>query len=378
MSSGRPRHRLAWLLLSTLLFSYSVYGSTPASFQIFLNQWRTQHHVTSVVVSIDHLNTQSVTHYTSGTLRQHSKQVVTPQALYGVGSIAKTFVAATLLQLQQEGKISLDSPIGQYFPHYPRWRTITIRQLLNMTSGITNFTEAPAFARLEQTAGNAPISPAQLIAIAYQHPDYFAPGQGWHYSNTNYYLAGLIIAQVTHEPLATVYQQRFFTPLGLAHTFYSDTFYPASVMQRMAHAYPNGRGTENAKTQFNASLFGPAGAMVMNSQDLLAWVHDLFIPGKVLSARSLEALETTTAVPEGAPRPAHSRYGLGVFTTVSPTLGHLWWYTGVIDGYTSVFVWIPRRNAIIVAQAASWPGDDYAILFPNQALMKEALRLEHL
>ena len=358
---------------ATLLLTQPSFASDNANFQSTLNHWREKNNLTSAVVSIEDLETHQVQNYVSGTVTQNGKTPVTPSTLYGVGSISKTFVSATLLQLQEEGKINLDDPIGAYFPQYPRWKNISIRQLLNMTSGIYNFTKSPKFAALEAQFAKQTIAPKQLIDIAYQEPDYFAPGKGWCYSNTDYYLAGLIIEKVTGQPLTQVYQQRFFSPLGLKHTFYSNTFYSESVEKQMAHTYPNGKGTENAKTNFNAGFFGPAGGMVMSSQDLLTWVNDLFTPGKVLKQVSIDEFEATIAIPPSPPKPAGAGYGLGVYNLNLASLGTIWWYTGVIDGYTSVFVLIPAEHKLIVAQAASWPADNFAVLFPNQTLIQALL-----
>ena len=349
-----------------MLVCHSLSATQPPNFQQFLDQWRSQHHVTSVVVSIEEINTYHVTTYVSGTT-QHNNTPVTMKTVYGVGSISKTFVAAALLQLQQEGKLSLDNPIGAYFPQYPRWKTITIRQLLNMTSGIQNTTELPLFKKLEASLPTQPISPVRLIDMAYRHPDYFSPGKGWHYSNTNYFLAGLLIEKVTHQSLAEVYEQRFVNPLSLHHTFYSTHFYPTSVERQMAHAYIKNQDI----THFNSGLPGAAGAMVMNSQDLLTWIHALFTPGKILSQSSLQQLTTTIKMPSTPPKPSNAHYGLGIYSMVIPDHGMVWWYTGVIKGYTSAFVWIPSKNRIVVVQVASWPKDHFEILFPNQVLMQK-------
>lgn len=346
-----------------LLFSLNSFAISN-SFQTQLNRWVRKNHVSSSVVSIENTKIHQVQNFVSGS--------TDPQKLYGVGSISKTFVVATLLELQQENRINLDNPIGPYFPEYPRWGDITIRELLNMSSGIYNFTESSEFKILEQKHYREKISPQKLIKIAYRQQDYFAPSRGWHYSNTNYFLAGLIIEKVTHESLDHVYQRRFFQPLGLHHTYYSDYFYSKFVIQQMALALPNGVGTKNARTKFNAGFFGPAGGMVMSSQDLLLWIEDLFTEGKVLNAVSLAQLKTTLEFPYAAPRPKNAAYGLGIYS-IPQNHDFIWWYTGVIDGYTSFFAWMPQQHSLIVAQAASWPGTNYAILFPNQFLIKNLI-----
>ena len=335
----------------------------------FINQWRLQNHVTSVVLNIKNTSTNKEIHFTSGTTTRLSKQPVTTDTLYGVGSISKTFVAATLLQLQEEGKLTLDTPIADYFPIYPRWKAITIRQLLNMTSGIYNFTESQTFQKLHNENPKNKIEPSQLIQIAYNHRDDYKPGKKWKYSNTNYVLAGLIIEKITKKSLETVYQERFFSPLKLKKTYYSNALYPYSIVKNMAHAYENGHNRLVVNTQFNAGLWGAAGGMIMNSQDLLNWVQALFTPGKILSEQSLAEMKKTNSIGYAPPKPPNSRFGLGVYSLTVNKLGEIWWYTGIIAGYTSAFVWIPEMHTIIVAQAASWPADTKQILSPNETLM---------
>jgi len=350
--------------LSLLLF---YLGTACADTLDFLDQWRKENQVTSVVVLVSDLISQKTDYYTSGTVSNNQSAPVTPKYLYGVGSISKTFVAAELLKLQEAGKLMLDQPIEKYFPQYPRWRNVTIRQLLNMTSGIANYTAQEAYKNLSNT--REIISPYTLADIAYKTQDSFPSGQGWQYSNTNYLLAGLIIEKVTHKKLNDVYTQDFFTPLNLQKTFYSDGFYPNSVITQMAHAYFH----EADITDFNASLFSSEGGMVMSSLDMLSWVRNLFLNTSVLNQESLKQLETTIPVPNMQPRLQDSRYGLGVFYIMLPNGEALWWYTGVIDGYTSFFGFLPKQQKIIIAQAASWPENDFSILFPNKPLIKHFL-----
>ena len=135
----------------------------------------------------------------------------------------------------------------------------------------------------------------------------------------------------------------------------------------MAHAYVG----KHDITPFNASHYGPAGAMLMNSFDLLTWAHALLTPHVILSAASIQEMETTIAVPSTPPKPEGCRYGLGLYSLNIPKLGMIWYYAGVIRGYTSCFIYIPSQQRIIVAQVANWPGEHFEILFPDQPLMKK-------
>lgn len=352
------------LFLCALIKSSSA-ADSHQDFQAFLNNWRVQHRISSVVVAKEDLNTKKTTYCTSGSTTRQGFKPVTDKTLFGVGSITKTFIAATLLQLQEEGKVKLDDPIGSYFPEYPRWKSITIRQLLNMTSGIANID----FSKERDVAETKTLSSKSIIDAIYATPDLFSPGSEWRYSNTNYFLLGLLVEKISNHSLHEILTKRFFDPLHLTHTFYSDSFYSKNILDQMAHSYAG----KHDITAFNASHYGAAGAMVMDSNDLLTWTQALFTPGIILSAESIQEMETTIAVPPTPPKPEGCRYGLGIYSLKVPRMGIIWYYAGVIRGYTSCFIYIPSQQKIIVAQVATWPGEHFEVLFPNQLLMKKLL-----
>lgn len=353
------------LFLLIIFFDQTSAASSQQELQVFLNDWRVNRHITSAVVATEDLPAKKITSYTSGFIKRHGKEPVTDKTLYGVGSITKTFVAAALLQLQEEGKVRLDDPMGRYFHEYPRWQSITIRQLLNMTSGIAN----TDFSKERDDYETTVLTSKKIVDAIYQQPDLFAPGSEWRYSNTNYFLLGLLIEKISGAPLNEVLTNRFFKPLRLTHTFYSDSFYSKNVIAQMAHAYAG----KHDITAFNASHYGPAGSMLMNSSDLLTWTHALLTPDIILSASSIQEMEKTIAVPSTPPKPEGCRYGLGIYSLNMPRLGTIWYYAGVIRGYTSCFIFIPSQQKIIVAQVANWPGEHFEVLFPNQPLLKKFL-----
>lgn len=357
--------RLLFLLLLATSFLEAKTTSSRQGLQTFLDTWRTNRHITSVVVAVEDLQTKKIETYSSGFATRHEKRLVTPETLYGVGSITKTFVAAALLQLQEEGKINLDNPIGPYFPEYPRWQSITFRQLLNMTSGIAN----TDFSKERDDYETTILTSKKIVDAIYQKSDLFSPGAKWLYSNTNYFLLGMLIEKISGTSLNEVFTTRFFKPLHLNHTFYSSSFYPKNVIDEMAHAYAG----KHDITAFNASHYGPAGSMIMNSLDLLTWTHALLTPDVILSATSIQEMETTIAVPSTPPKPEGCRYGLGIYSLQLPRLGTIWYYAGVIRGYTSCFIFIPSQQKIMVAQVANWPGEHFEVLFPDQPLMKKFL-----
>ena len=135
-----------------------------------------------------------------------------PAAQFRIGSITKTFVATVVLQLVGEGRLRLDEPVAQRLPGLlSNGHRITVRQLLNHTSGLPDYTEDPElFAGIVK---NRVWAPRELVALAEKHPQLFAPGSAWKYSNTNYIVAGLLVEAVTGHSLARELERRIFSPL---------------------------------------------------------------------------------------------------------------------------------------------------------------------
>jgi D-alanyl-D-alanine carboxypeptidase len=135
-----------------------------------------------------------------------------------IGSITKTFTGTVLLQLVDEGKISLSDKLNKYFPDFPNGQNITIEEVGNMTSGIYNYSEDSTFGATLTNSLTTSFTPLELIDIAEKHKPYFDPGKGMHYSNTNFILLGLIIEKITGNPLQTEIQNRILNPLGMTNS----------------------------------------------------------------------------------------------------------------------------------------------------------------
>lgn len=351
-----------------LLCSFNAYAKSPENISSFIEQWRQENQIPAVALVIK-IPDKDPTYYLNGTSTLNGKIKITDKNLFGIGSVTKTFVAATILQLQEAHQINLDDSISKYFPEYPRWGKITIRQLLNMTSGIPNFTRTEIFRKLIENEPTTYHSPSFFVNLAYKQKDEFMPGKGWYYSNTNYYLLGMIIEKITKQNLSHEFQKRFFKPLHLSNTYYSIDAYPTSIYRQQAHAYLNNADV----TKENPSYYGSAGCMLMNTKDLLIWTQALFTPGKVLSQQSLNELMKTHAVPPSPPKPNGSRYGLGIYSLDIPGYGLVWWYTGVINGYSSVFMWIPKKQIIVAAQIDRWKDNNFWLLMPGQKFINTIL-----
>ncbi|WP_372460049.1 serine hydrolase domain-containing protein, partial [Streptomyces anatolicus] len=284
---------------------------------------------------------------------------------YRIGSVTKTFVATVLLQLEAEGALDLDDKVGKWLPGVVEGNghdgdRITVRQLLNHTSGIYNVTADPGFRRKVFTEDFLAHrydtwTPRQQVAIAMRHEPDFAPGTGWRYSNTNYVLAGMIIEKVTGVPYGTAIRQRVIEPLGLRATSAPGT--KSAMPKPSSRAYTKLSGAPGAKnhdvTSLNPSVAGPAGEMISNSTDLNRF-YTALLRGKLLPKRQLAAMKS--AVPKGEDRPGR-RYGLGLepFKTSCGTV--VWGHSGDIHGSASVAgVTADSRHAL--ALNFNGPGGD--------------------
>lgn len=136
-----------------------------------------------------------------------------------IASISKSMTAASILLLAQDGKLSLTDPISKYVPEVPDGDAITISQLLEMRSGLYNYTDDPELSAGIDADHQRVWKPQELLAIAFSHPPNFAPGADYEYSNTNYALLGLVAERVDGKPLATVLQDQVFGPLGMTDSF---------------------------------------------------------------------------------------------------------------------------------------------------------------
>ncbi|WP_345701721.1 serine hydrolase domain-containing protein [Kitasatospora terrestris] len=246
-----------------------------------------------------------------------------------IGSNTKTFTAVVVLQLVGEGRVKLDEPVETYLPGVVRGtgidgNAITVRQLLQHTSGLPNYTDY-----LDDDIRH--YQPRELVDIALRHPAAFQPGKGWTYSNTNYVLAGLITEEVTHHPLAAEIDRRIVRRLGLRHTYF-----PAPGDATIRGAHPHGYYRESATgplidiTDMDPSWAWAAGQMVSTPSDLDRFFGAL-AGGDLL--RPAELTEMQRTVDAGKPFAPGSQYGLGLVSTPLSCGGVYWGHGGSIPGY---------------------------------------------
>ncbi|MEU9338238.1 serine hydrolase domain-containing protein [Streptomyces sp. NPDC048290] len=290
---------------------------------------------------------------------------------YRIGSITKTFVATVLLQLEAEGRLSLDDKVEKWLPGVVRGnghdgRKITLRQLLNHTSGIFNYTGDEPFAReifLKEGFDRnryRTFSPGELVAVAMRHEPTFAPGTSWSYSNTNYILAGMVIEKITGRPYGDAVEDRVIEPLGL-----DDTFVPAgrpTLGTPHSRAYSKlaetAEGPSYDVTVFNPSAAGAAGEMVSDNDDLNRFMSAL-LRGRLLPPKQLKEMKTTVVAP-GVP---NATYGLGLMKETLSCGTTVWGHGGGIHGSGSESrTTTDGRHSIALNLNADWTGDSQAIL----------------
>jgi D-alanyl-D-alanine carboxypeptidase len=239
-----------------------------------------------------------------------------PSLKFHIGSIKKTFVAALCLMLSEEKILNLDDTLYMWLPEVaPIDRNITIRQLLNHSSGLPSHTDNAEFYKRLVRHPLHKWTPRELFSFCDFSSTYFPPGQGWYYSNTNYILLGEIIEKATQKPMATLLKERIIVPLGLKNTYLpADEHLTGPHLHAYRYDFLDRRGVWTDVTEFvHPSFLGHAGAMVSTTDDLLTWLKAL-LSGPLLSEGSRLAM--CDFLDTGEPG---RKYGLG-----------LEWYDGAV------------------------------------------------
>jgi D-alanyl-D-alanine carboxypeptidase len=294
---------------------------------------------------------------------------------YRVGSITKTFVSTVLLQLEAEGRLSLDDTVDKWLPgkvrgHGHDGRTITLRRLLNHTSGVFNYTADEDFGRTYFLKDGFfkhrydRTSPADLLAIAMSHKPDFAPGTSWNYSNTNYLLAAMVIEKVTGRPYGAEIRDRVIAPLRLTATSVPGT--RVTVPQPSSRAYSKLARTATGPT-YDVTTLNPAiaygsGEMISDSADLDRF-YSALLGGRLLPPHQLKEMKTTVKI-EGAP---NVRYGLGLMDRTLSCGGgrevHVWGHDGGIHGSSSDAVTTADgRHSLALNLNGDWTGDTDTVI----------------
>ncbi|MGA7571806.1 MAG: serine hydrolase domain-containing protein [Candidatus Aquilonibacter sp.] len=222
---------------------------------------------------------------------------------FEIGSVTKQFTAAAILQLQEQGKLSIDDPLAKYLPTFPHANEITLRQLLNQVSGLPNYTSLPDIATAMATI---PDATGKIVAYVNKPLD-FTPGTKWEYSNTNYWVLGKVVSHVSGMSYEDYVRAHIFKPAGMRHSgFVSDE----SSLDDFAIPYwqgPKNDGPTQPAPTMLESWPGAAGAIVSTVGDLAAW--DIALAnGKVISRDSFALMSSPGRLAGGK----FTGYGMGL------------------------------------------------------------------
>jgi D-alanyl-D-alanine carboxypeptidase len=286
---------------------------------------------------------------------------------FRIASNTKTMTAAVIMQLAQENKLSLDDPVSKYVPGVPNGNNITIAELLEMRSGLYNYTNDPIIAATIDTDPAKVWTPVELLAIAFAHTPNFPPGTEYEYNNTNYALLGLVAEKVDGKPLAQVMHDRLFGPQNMR-----DTELPVSTVNTIPEPYSHGylygsssvalvgepryspevqaaarAGTLLPKdyTEVNHSNAAAAGGVISTANDLATWIKAL-VAGRVLDP-TYQRHWLDSLKPEDPSKPEGQKYGYGI-AQLSWGPNTIYFHGGETPGYNSKISYDPANDMTLI------------------------------
>jgi len=281
------------------------------------------------------------------------KTPMRPTHRFRVGSVSKTFVAVVVLQLVEERKVRLEDTVERWLPGLlPYGRRVTVRELLNHTSGVYNYTDDAVFRDKFAKNFDLVLPPLEAVALAARHRLVFKPGQRWEYSNTGYELLGLIIERATGRPFPDELARRVLRPLGLRATSFDPD---PEIRGPVAHGYfllaglafkPEGRRMD--VTRSSGGAWASAG-IVSTAGDLARFYGEL-LGGRLLRPELVRAMKTTVAAEPGID------WGLGLYRK-RLACGYAWGHDGVMPGYATVVLASEDGGAVVVLATNGWAPD---------------------
>ncbi|MXQ14193.1 serine hydrolase domain-containing protein [Microvirga makkahensis] len=389
------------IIASMVVFSAGAEPSRPEKVQAALESWLAERapleKVTGIAAYISLGDPGPAIEAFAGTTgRSPSDGPVSQNTLFQMGSTSKSFTAAVLLKLEAAGTLSLDDTVGRWLPEYPAWQDVSIRRLLNMTSGIPNYSETKEMSRLWIEEPQRDLSAEELVRMVYPTNSNKLPATtGYHYSNTNYILASMIAEKATGKTFQELVHELVIEPLGLHSTFYESGTYPETVIRRLAHGYfENPACTDyqpkDCAASWNRPLLGrdvraissswaqAAGGAISNPRDVTRWMQAVFA-GQVVPAKQqsewLRMISTRTGEPIAGLTAEDPRgFSLGLVQAILGPAGAHWFYEGETLGYRTLYVWFAGDNILITVQTNSQPAEGMDRLHDAVIAIYEAVK----
>lgn len=330
--------------------------------QKMLDDYRIKYQIPALAMSVSFSSAQPTLDFFSGTTTKNGNTAINNNTLFEVGSLTKSFTAAIILQLEADGKLSINDTVEKWLPEYHAWKDITIKQLMNMTGGIKDY-EIPAFQEKIHHDPEKYWSKNSITSWVYgNQPNIdFPSGANWNYSNTNYTILGLIIEKATHKTIVEIMQEKIFKPLKLENTIYDDNLVPATLAN-FAHGYDDRDDIFSGMDDANISIAtqNTEGGIISTANTLNKWVRALF-SGKVLPSTQFQEMTSVVCVSNnmdpkhtckaGSTLPYNSNqwgYNSGLLHNYNyAPYGDLWWQNGETVGHEAAFFYIKNKNFII-------------------------------
>lgn len=349
-------------LLILVCLVYSVIANSHDSIQAIidnhLQQYGEKEHFSAIQASI-HVNGTRKTYCAGRTSIHPDSELVTPSSLFNIGSITKSYTATLALMAEKEGKIVLKNPLQDYLNSYPHWGEWPLYKLLNMSTGIPNYSDSPTFNYLVSQNIRRFWSTDRLLDLVYSEK--FNPPfkSGYFYSNTGYILMEKVLSAQYNVSFKDLLIEKIIKPLKLMNTFYPIPVYSNAVSHRLVHGYSynlydNPELLGQDVTENNLSWAAGAGGLVANSEDVLRWVQALFIDNQLLNkaqlAKMQQLVSTKTGLPMSKPTKSDSRgFGLGIVESYNERMGRFWFYEGETLGYRALYLYVPCNKIIVSA-----------------------------
>jgi D-alanyl-D-alanine carboxypeptidase len=349
--------RILVLILSIFIISNVYANALNTKLTKEVNKDIDVYNMPSMVLSVSLPEDTYIRTFVGQSKVEEKKYTITTNSLYEAGSITKLYLSVLLLKLQQQGLISINQTIGETINKYgywapknmlDKWKNITLKQLLNMTSGIYSYTDSEKLMDKVYKNPKKDWNDIELLSIASNNKAYFEAGTGWHYSNTNYILLGMLISKIENKPLEEIFNDQMFSQqkLNLLNTFYPGSKLNSVVKNRLVPGYDI-KGDD--MKDVNLTVAGASGAIISNAQDLVKFVRVVF-NSNYLGKAQLNLLEsvvdTDSGKPVATPKDRSGLYGLGVFRSFSKEAGPYWIYEGKTFGYEAEVVWAPCSNIV--------------------------------
>jgi CubicO group peptidase (beta-lactamase class C family) len=266
------------------------------------------------------------------------------RTMFRIGSVTKQFSSAIAMRMIERKELALDDELSKYVPEFPlQGRTVTVRHLLNHTSGIPSYTDVGDEWRAKWPLE---LTHEELLALVAGKPFQFEPGASWHYNNSGYYLLGMVLEKVSGKPYAQLVIDELAKPLGLERTRYDSN---VELIKNRAQGYTMRDGTLVNDQMIGMNQPGAAGGLLSTAGDLARWMVALR-GGKVVSPQSFAAMTEGTKSGDGTG--ANYGYGLGLSELEGrKRIEH----GGGIFGFNSMLAWYPQGDVVVAVISSSEP-----------------------